>query len=405
VTHFIWHLLSDNDDEAVDENQNAVLAIQALRAALYGFGAVLLGEVLALRGFGPAQTGLVLTAIVAGMGVSSFLVGAIGPRLPTRSLYLGLLLLMGASGLVFAATAWLPALVVAGLTGTISTDPNESGPITTVEQGLIGRSDARIRLRLFGRYNAIAYLAGAVGSLAAAGAGLLQRSGHLILSTEALFVAFPIVAVACAALAMTVREQEVQAAAEPPRTKPSRKVVRLGSLFALDAFGGGFVTQAFIAYWLHVRFGAGPEQVGLVFFGSGLLQSGSSIAAARIASRAGELNVMVFTHLPSNLLLAAVAFAPSLTVAVVLLLARFALSQMDVPARQAFVAGLVPPQDRLGAAAYTNLARYLGRPLGPAVGGLLMRTLIGAPFLAAGLVKVVYDVALYTEFRREKLLD
>jgi predicted MFS family arabinose efflux permease len=390
----------------VDENLNAVLAIQALRAALYGFGAVLLGEVLALRGFGPAQAGLVLTAVVAGMGVSSFLVGAIGPRLPGRSVYVGLLLLMGASGLVFATTAWLPALVVAGLTGTVSTDPNESGPITTVEQGLIGRSDAPRRLRLFGRYNAIAYLAGAVGSLAAAAAGTLQSSGHVALSTEALFGAFPVVAVVCAAIALTIRDQEDRPAApEPPRTKPSRKIVRLSSLFALDAFGGGFVTQAFIAYWLHVRFGAAPEQVGLVFFGSGLLQAGSSIAAARIAARAGELNVMVFTHLPSNLLLAAVALAPSLTVAVVLLLARFALSQMDVPARQAFVAGLVPPQDRLGAAAYTNLARYVGRPLGPAVGGLLMRTMVGAPFLAAGFVKVVYDVALYAEFRHEKLLD
>ena len=156
-----------------------MLAIQALRAALYGFGAVLLGEVLALRGFGPAQAGLVLTAVVAGRGVSSFLVGAIGPRLPTRSLYVGLLLLMGASGLVFAATAWLPALVVAGLTGTISTDPNESGPITTVEQGLIGRSAAPRRLRLFGRYNAIAYLAGAVGSLAA-GRGRHQTGNVLI---------------------------------------------------------------------------------------------------------------------------------------------------------------------------------------------------------------------------------
>jgi predicted MFS family arabinose efflux permease len=390
----------------VGENLNAVLVIQALRAALYGFGAVLLGEVLALRGFGPAQAGLVLTAVVAGMGVSSFLVGAIGARLPSRSLYTGLLLLMGVSGLVFATTAWLPALVVAGLTGTISTDPNESGPITTVEQGLIGRAGASRRLRLFGRYNAIAYLAGAVGSLAAAAAGTLQRSGHLALSTEALFGAFPVVAVVCAAIALTIPDPaDRPVAPEPPRTKPSRKIVHLSSLFALDAFGGGFVTQAFIAYWLHVRFGATPEQVGLIFFGSGLLQAGSSIAAARIAARAGELNVMVFTHLPSNVLLAAIALAPSLTTAAALLLARFALSQMDVPARQAFVAGLVPPQDRLGAAAYTNLARYLGRPLGPAVGGLLMRSLIGAPFLAAGLVKVVYDVALYAEFRREKLLD
>lgn len=389
----------------MDDKLNAVLAIQALRAALYGFGAVLLGEVLALQGLGPAEAGLVLTVIVAGMGVSSFVVGVVGTRLPSRSLYVGLLLLMGASGLVFATTAWLPALVAAGLTGTISTDPNESGPITTVEQGLIGRSGASRRLRLFGRYNAIAYLAGAVGSLAAAAAGALQRSGHLGISTQALFGAFPVVAVACVAIALSIPHQEAGATPEPPRARPDPKIVRLSSLFALDAFGGGFVTQAFIAYWLHIRFGAAPEQVGLVFFGAGLLQAGSSVAAARIAARAGELNVMVFTHLPSNLLLAAVALAPSLTVAVVLLLARFALSQMDVPARQAFVAGLVPPQDRLGAAAYTNLARYLGRPLGPGVGGLLMRAFVGAPFLAAGLVKIAYDVALYVEFRREKLLD
>jgi predicted MFS family arabinose efflux permease len=392
--------------EAVNRNLNAVLAIQALRAALYGFGAVVLGEVLAVRGFGPAQAGVVLTAAVAGMAVSSFLVGAIGPRLSRRALYVGLLLLMGASGVVFATTAWLPALVIAGLTGTISTDPNESGPITTVEQGLIGRADAPSRLRLFGRYNAIAYLAGAAGSLAAAGTGALWRSGHLALSPAALFGAFPVVALVCAAIALTVRDNEDRPGApESSRAKPSRKIVRLSSLFALDAFGGGFVTQAFIAYWLRVRFGAAPEQVGLVFFAGGLLQAGSSIAAARIATRAGVLNVMVFTHLPSNILLAAVAWAPSLNVAVMLLLARFALSQMDVPARQAFVAGLVPPQDRLGAAAYTNLARYIGRPLGPAVAGVLMRFLVGAPFLAAGLVKVAYDVALYAGFRREKLID
>jgi predicted MFS family arabinose efflux permease len=261
-------------------------------------------------------------------------------------------------------------------------------------------------LRLFGRYNVVAYLAGAVGSLAAAAAGTLQRSGHLAISTAGLFGAFPVVAVVCAAIALYIRDQQDRPVPpSSPRTKPRRQIVRLSSLFALDAFGGGFVTQAFIAYWLHVRFGAAPEQVGLLFFGSGLLQAGSSIAAARIAARVGELKVMVSTHLPSNLLLAAIALAPSLAVAVVLLLARFALSQMDVPARQAFVAGLVPPQDRLGAAVYTNLARYLGRPLGPAVGGVLMRALIGAPFLAAGFVKVVYDVALYAQFRHEKLLD
>jgi predicted MFS family arabinose efflux permease len=214
------------------------------------------------------------------------------------------------------------------------------------------------------------------------------------------------VAVACAAIAFRIRGAyaDQAATATAPANRPSGKVLRLGILFALDAFGGGFITQAFIAYWLQFRFGVGPEAVGLIFFGGGLLQAASSVIAARLAASVGVLNVMVFTHLPSNLLLAAIAFAPSLGVAAALLLSRFALSQMDVPARQAFVAGVVEPKDRLGAAAYTNLARYIARPLGPALAGVLMSSAVGAPFLAAGLIKVTYDLLIYRSFRREVLL-
>jgi predicted MFS family arabinose efflux permease len=313
---------------------------------------------------------------------------------------------MGLSGLVFAITVWLPALVIAGLTGTISTDPNESGPITTVEQGLIGRADAERRLRLFGRYNAVAYLAGSVGALAAAGASLLQRSGSLQSAPQILFLAFPIVALACAGIASRIRGSgsDLSTDTARPATRPSGKILQLSSLFAVDAFGGGFVTQAFVAYWLHFKFGVGPETVGVVFFVSGLLQAASSVLAARLAARVGVLNAMVFTHIPSNLLLTAIAFAPSLGVAIALLLCRFALSQMDVPARQAFVAGMVEPQDRLGAAAYTNLARYVARPAGPALAGALMRSAVGAPFLAAGIIKVTYDILIFGAFRREVLL-
>ena len=389
------------------DDLNIVLAVQALRAALYGFGAVLLGDVLATHGFSTAQVGLVLTAMVAGMAVSSLLIGAIGPRLGARTLYPALLVIMGISGLVFALTAWLPALIVAGLTGTISTDPNESGPITTVEQGIIGQASAERRLWLFGRYNAVAYLAGAAGALLAAGANLLQHSASSITSQQ-LFLAFPVIGALSALLAMRVSagdNQTVGAGARTPRSRPSRRIVQLSSLFALDAFGGGFVTQAFIAYWLHFRFGAGAGLVGSVFFVLGLLQAGSSILAVRLAARFGPLRVMVFTHLPSNLLLAAIAFAPTLAVAVALLVARFALSQMDVPARQAFVAGMVPADQRLGAAAYTNLSRYVARPFGPLIGGVLMRTAVGAPFFAGGLVKVVYDVVVYAAFRNQVLLD
>ena len=365
----------------------------------------MIGEILARRGYSPLQVGLVLTSLVAGMGLASLIVGIIGSRLSIRGLYIGLLLVMGLSGLVFAISAWLPALVVAGLTGTISTDPNESGPITTVEQAMIGRADPPTRLRVFGRYNAVAYLAGSAGALAAAGAGLLQRSGPLGSSPQILFLAFPIVALACAGLASRIHGSARGASADTPKPsrRPSAKIVQLSSLFALDAFGGGFVTQAFIAYWLHFKFGAGTEQVGLVFFVTGILQAASSVLAARLAVRVGVLNTMVFTHIPSNLLLAAIAFAPSLEAAIALLLCRFALSQMDVPARQAFVAGMVEPDDRLGAAAYTNLARYIARPAGPALAGALMRSAVGAPFLAAGVIKLVYDILIYGAFRREVL--
>jgi predicted MFS family arabinose efflux permease len=172
----------------------------------------------------------------------------------------------------------------------------------------------------------------------------------------------------------------------------------------MDAFGGGFVVQAFLVFWFRRRFGAGLELMGLVFFVAGLLQAASSIVAARVAARVGLLNVMVFTHLPSNLLLAVVPFAPNLGLAVALLLARFALSQMDVPTRQAYVVGMVEPGERTAAAATTNLARYAVRPAGPVAAGALMQTVgLGAPFIVAGTIKVVYDALLYLTFRRVRL--
>jgi predicted MFS family arabinose efflux permease len=182
-------------------------------------------------------------------------------------------------------------------------------------------------------------------------------------------------------------------------------VARLAALFALDSFGGGFVVQSFVAYWLARRFDASPEAIGAVFFASGLLQAASFRVAVALAGRIGLLRTMVFTHLPSNVLLAAVAFAPSLPTAIGILLARVALSQMDVPTRQAYVAGVVEPQERLAAAAYTNTARYAARPAAPPLAGLLAGMALGAPFVVAGVVKSAYDVGLYLLFRRIRLDD
>ena len=173
----------------------------------------------------------------------------------------------------------------------------------------------------------------------------------------------------------------------------------------MDAFGGGFVVQSFIAYWFSVKFDVSVEAFGALFFAVGLLQTASFMAATRIASRIGLLNTMVFTHLPSNLLLAAIAIAPSLPVAIALLLGRFALSQMDVPTRQAYIANLVAADERTAAVAYTNSARYAARPVGAALAGVVQQAAIGLPFAVGGGIKICYDVALWLWFRTVRLED
>jgi len=177
-------------------------------------------------------------------------------------------------------------------------------------------------------------------------------------------------------------------------------------LFALDSFGGGFVIQSFIAYWFTRKFHASPETLAVVFFAIGLLQAGSFQVAVRISERIGLLRKMVFTHLPSNLLLIAVPFAPNLKAGIALLLGRFLLSQMDVPARQAYVVAVVLPDERTAAAAYTNSARYAARPVAPIIAGALVQaSTLAALFVIAGTLKSVYDVAFYRMFRRVPLTN
>jgi predicted MFS family arabinose efflux permease len=192
--------------------------------------------------------------------------------------------------------------------------------------------------------------------------------------------------------------RELGAEPRPPLHRSRRVVLRLSGLFALDSFGGGFVVQTFLAYRLARKFGASYQLLGGVFFAVGL-QALSCQAAVRLARRLGLLRTMVFTHLPSNVLLAAIPFAPSLAAALTLLLARFALSQMDVPTRQAYVVAVVDPDERVAAAAYTNTARYATRPFAPLVGGAVTGLSLAAPFVVAGALKSVHDLGLYALFR------
>jgi predicted MFS family arabinose efflux permease len=385
-----------------------IYGVQALRALLYGFASVLVGASLAHAGYSDAKVGLVFTAMLAGFAVTSVAVGTRGDRIGRRRLYAGLFLVMGVAGTVFALTRWLPALIIAALTGTISVEANESGPITSLEQAMIPQvaGAARERNWAFARYNAVAYLAGSLGALAAGGPDFFRRFFPAVPAGQRFMLAFPVIGVACAVLALRLSSQveagEVLTAERRfPLVRSKRKVAGLAGLFAIDSFGGGFVVNSFVVFWFQRKFGASTELMGLVFFFVGLLQSGSSIAAGALANRIGLLNTMVFTHLPSNILLILVPFMPNLVLAIAMLLARFAISQMDVPARQAYVVSVVEPGERTAAASYTNTARYIVRPAGPALGGYLMQTVsLSAPFVAAGALKIVYDLALLATFRR-----
>jgi predicted MFS family arabinose efflux permease len=390
----------------VESDLRSILRIQALRAFAYGFGVVVLGTSLARSGLSDADVTLVFTAMLAGMALASIAVARIGDRLGRRLLYSVLLALMGVAGAVFAFSDSLWILCLVALTGTMSTDANESGPITSIEQAMIGQASPAARVHVFGRYNAVAYLAGAVGALAAGGPAFLRDVWTGAPGGPRWLLIFPIVAAVSVGLTrrLSPRMETGDDRPERPLVRSRGNVLRLSALFATDAFAGGFVVASFLTFWFARRFGASLELISAVFFVGGLLQAASSIVAARVGARFGLLNTMVWTHLPSNLLLMAVPLMPSVGPAIICLLARFTLSQMDVPTRQAYIAAMVDPAERTAAAAYTNTSRYVARPFGQILAGPLMASVaLGAPFVVAGTIKCGYDLVLWRTFRRLEL--
>jgi len=388
----------------VNPDIRRVFLAQALRAFAYGFGAVLLGVSLEANGWSSGRVGVLLTCIVAGTAIMSVAVGTLGDRIGRRRFYLALFLGLAAAGAVFALTNEFWILVAVALAGALSTDVVESGPFTSLEQAMLPSGlDSRSRTRVFGNYNAIATIAGSFGALAAGGPTLLRGAIEGFPADQRFFFVFVPVGIVGALVASTLSarvEVEKRTGLGLPLHRSRSNVLRLAGLFAVDSFAGGFVVQSFIAYWFRHKFGVSIETLGLVFFVVGLLQAGSFMAATRLADRIGLLNTMVFTHLPSNLLLAAIPLAPSFPVAMALLFGRFALSQMDVPTRQAYLAALVDPDERTAAAAYTNTARYMTRPVGPVLAGVTQQIALGLPFFIGGGLKCAYDVAIWAWFRR-----
>ena len=390
-----------------------LIAGQGLRALGYGFTAVVLGFMLAARGYGPVRTGVLLTALIAGTAIVSLLVGRFADRVGRRHCYAAVFLAIAGAGGVVALGAPYWVLLVVALTGTLSTDVVDNGPATTLEQVMLAGEDAGTS-RVYGRYNAVGAAAGAAGALAAALPGLgdgVARGAHawLFLVLVPIGVAGAVLAAGMSAAVEVdgpVRAGGASVAGLRRGLGPSRRTVhRMATLFAVDAGGGGLVTTTFLSYLFAQRYGVSVVALGWLFFAVTIVQAVSVLIAPILAKRFGLVATMVGTHLPSNALLAAIAFAGSFPLAAGLLLARTTLSQMDVPTRQALVMTVVTPPERTAAAAVTNAARYTVRPLGPLVAGAVQQIALGAPLLVAGVVKGGYDIALWRWAHRLPLDD
>jgi MFS family permease len=397
----------------LDRNGRLLYAMRILRMFGYGFLAVVLVLYLAALGLDPLTIGIVLTLTLVGDTLISLWLTTNADRIGRRRVLVAGSLLMVAAGLVFALTSWAPLLIVAATFGVISPTGNEVGPFLAVEQAGLSQTtpDAR-RTATFAWYNLVGYLATATGAL---GAGLVSQA--LIAGGLAVVDAYRMIVIGYAliGIAMAVGFSRLGEAIEsPPRTVApdgirrrfglgrSRPVVlRLSALFSIDAFAGGFIPLSLMAYWFHLHYGVEPALLGSIFFGANLLSAVSSLSAARIAARFGLINTMVFTHIPSNLLLILVPLMPNLPLAIGVLLLRFSLSQMDVPTRQSYVMSVVDPDERSAAAGVTGIARTTGAAISPSISTVLIASagLASLPFFLAGGLKIAYDLLLYREFR------
>jgi hypothetical protein len=303
---------------------------------------------------------------------------------------------MALTGLDLALASQPALLVAAGVTGMLGAASVDLGPFASVEQAVLAEAvPPSARSVAFGRYSLTAGLFNAAGGLAAT-----LATGDS--AGRAFFLLYAGLGGATAVLPLFMSSR-VEAPGQAVAFGNFRPLVGLAALFALDSLGGGFVANSVIAYWLHVRFGVDLQVLGPLFAVVAVLQALSYEVSGRLGKRFGLINTMVFTHLPSNLLLLLVPFSPNLAWAAGLLLARFALSQMDVPARQAYVVSIVPPEERAGAVAMTGAVRGVAQSFGPVLAGLAIGAAsFGLPFFAGGGLKVVYDLALFAGFRNRR---
>jgi len=395
-----------------------LFATRFIRLFAYGGLSVVLVLYLVGLGLSESDTGLLLTCTLLGDTCISLYLTTQAERIGRRRMLIIGAALMAAAGVAFALTSRMWLLVVAGTIGVISPSGQEVGPFLSIEQAALSQVVTdRNRTHVFAWYTMAGSLAAALGALAAGFlTQTLQQTWTPVDSYRAVVIGYALIGIGLAII-FVLTSKAIEARPSANRTasglsfarlsgidRSHRVVMKLSALFALDAFGGGFVVQSFAAYWFYLRFGVDPKTLGALFFAANVLAGLSALAASRLAARIGLINTMVATHLPSNILLILIPLMPTLPLATLMLLLRFSVSQMDVPTRQSYTMAVVSPEERSAAAGITGVARTTGAALSPLFAGLLFSrpSLINLPFYIAGTLKIAYDLALFRAFRSVK---
>lgn len=386
---------------------HCLYAARALRDFGDSFVAILLPAYLLALGFTPLTVGVLATVSLLGSACLTLAAGFLGARYGYRPLLLTAAGLMVATGLAFASIHDYAVLLVIAFAGTINPSAGNVSVFVPLEHAALAREAGDTdRTRLFARYSLAGALAAALGSLAAAIPGMLTPIGlDRLIAMQGMFVLYGLLGVAGRILyARLPQHPPAPQAGKTAALGPSRNIVfKLAALFSLDAFAGGFVVQSLLALWLFQRFHLSLTEAGVFFFGTGLLAASSYPLAARLSRRFGLVNTMVFTHIPSSLALILAALSPSLTPALILLLVRAALSQMDVPTRSSYVMAVVTAAERPAAASLTSVPRSLASAVSPSLAGALFAVSAFAwPLLICGTLKIVYDLLLLRQFRHVK---
>jgi MFS family permease len=382
-----------------------LILTRALRGLADGVVSIVVATYLTNLGFTPFQVGALVTGTLLGSAAVTLGVGLLGHGLSRKRILVSASALMVVTGIGFAGlTAFWPLMIVA-VVGTLNPSAGDVSLFLPTEQAALAHTAERAaRTMAFAWYNLAGSLAGALGALLSGLPSMLAReTPALVFAYRLTFVLYSACAVATAAVYRTLSSRVEVVGSEPakrPLAHSRRVVLHLAALFSVDSFGGGFVVQSLLVLWLHRRFGLDAGTMATVFFFSGILSAFSQILSPRLAARVGLIRTMVYTHLPANVFLVLAAVMPSASLCITFLLLRMALSQMDVPARQAYVMAVVPPEERTAASSVTNVPRSLAAGLAPLLAGaLLERSSFGWPLVIGGTLKALYDLALFFQFR------